>query len=149
MVVNCYVMFVQKSVFRVQRRRRQLDEKGNVKNVYAVDQFPAKEFNLGFNGLPANDLTLLARAQSRTEYELILSRLKEIQPNNAPVGLSDKEYLSRMVPNWVQWPSEIDRFMDYYNQLNPNTPLFEPVRDGDTNAVNESSVVDSSVEVSQ
>lgn len=119
-------MFIQKNVFRVQRRSRQKDAFGNCLNVFAVDQFASQSFNRGFNGLPASDITLLARAQSIVEYDMILSRLKEMKPDNAPSGLTDKQYLSRLIPNWVQWPSEIDHFMDYYNQLHPGTPLFEP-----------------------
>lgn len=79
-----------------------------------VDQYPAQDFNKGLNGLPANDLTLLERAQSAQEVELILSRLQELRSQSKNVGKSDAELICEIVPRWVQTPSEIDKFMEYY-----------------------------------
>lgn len=99
---------------------RQLDKNKNAVNAIPVDQFNSQEFNLGLNGLPASDITLLARAQSIKEYELILSRLQEVRtknPNNK--GKSDKQIIGEMMPSWVQTPAEIDKFVDWYNASHP------------------------------
>lgn len=82
----------------------------------AIDQYPSEDFNIGFSGRPANDLTLLERAQSMSEVQLVLSRLQQYKANNPNVDKTDKEIIAEIVPRWVQSPSEIDRFMDYYYQ---------------------------------
>lgn len=86
--------------------------------VKPIDQFNSQEFNL-VNGLPASDLTLLSRASSKADYELILSRLQEIKSENINKDKSDKQIISEMMPAWVQTPAQIDRFVEYYNRTHP------------------------------
>ena len=125
-------MFVNKN--RIKRNwMRVLDDNSKLP-VYdkPIDQFPSQEFNKGSNGWPANDITLLARATSQKEYEMILARMQEIkidQPDNSKK--SDKQIVSEIMPSWVQSPAEIDRFMEYYNSLHPNEPIFDPVKPAD------------------
>lgn len=124
-------MFKLFSFSNVQRTPRVKDKDGF--NLYSrpVDQFSSQDFNRSFvSNLPANDITLLSRATSQREFDLVLSRLNEIrlnQPDNSKK--SDKQIVSEIMPSWVQSPSEIERFMDYYNSLHPNQPAFEPATD--------------------
>lgn len=90
---------------------------GSDVNRVPIDQFNSQSFNIGSNGLPANDITLLMRAQNVREYEVILNRLQEVRvknPNNK--GKTDKQIIGEMMPSWVQTPAEIDKFMNWYNQ---------------------------------
>ena len=97
-----------------------LDEHGNRRFVRPIDQFNSQSFNVGFNGLPANDITLLARAQSLKEYEVILSRLQEVKSSGVNnKGKTDKQIIGEMMPSWVQSPAEIDKFMSWYNDTHP------------------------------
>lgn len=124
-------MFKLFSFVDVHRTPRVKDKDGF--NLYSrpVDQFSSQDFNRSFvSNLPANDITLLSRATSQREFDMVLSRLNEIrlnQPDNSKK--SDKQIVSEIMPSWVQSPSEIERFMDYYNSLHPNQPAFEPVTD--------------------
>lgn len=123
-------MFVQVSSL-VHRTPRLKDKDGFNVHSRPVDQFSSQDFNRSFvSKLPANDITLLSRATSQREYDMILSRLTEVrvnQPDNSKK--SDKQIVSEIMPSWVQSPSEIERFMDYYNSLHPNQPAFEPAAD--------------------
>lgn len=93
-----------------------IDKDGHNIRLVPVDQFNSQTFNLGFNGLPANDITLLARAQSDLEYQTILARLKEQPQSKTNEGKTDKQIIAEMMPSWVQTPAEIDKFMDWYNK---------------------------------
>lgn len=123
-------MFIQKLTPYV-RTPRLKDKDGFLVFARPVDQFSSQDFNRSFvTNLPANDITLLSRATSQREYDMILSRLTEVrvnQPDNSKK--SDKQIVSEIMPSWVQSPSEIERFMDYYNSLHPNQPAFEPAND--------------------
>lgn len=99
-----------------------------------VDQYAAQDFNRGVNGLPANDLTLLERAQSLAEAQLVASRLQELKLNTDMSDLPDREIVARIRPTWCQTPAEIDRFLDYYynNVVEPSLgarKLSDPVQD--------------------
>lgn len=97
------------------------DEKGNVV-VLPIDQFNSQEFNRGNNGLPANDITLLMRAQSQAEYDMLAARLQEVrktEPSND--GKSDSDIIKAIWPRSAQTPSELNKFMDYYNKVNPSS----------------------------
>lgn len=95
-------------------------ENGRSLHERPIDQFNSEDFNLSSNGFPANDITLLLRASTQKEFDLIASRLQEIkvsQPDNK--GKSDKQLVAELMPSWIQFPAEIDRFMDYFNGLHP------------------------------
>lgn len=108
------------------------DSDGNDPYEIYIDQFPSQDFNRGANGFPANDLTLLSRATSSREYEMILARLKEVQlqqPDNSKK--TNKQIISEIMPSWVQTPSEIDKFMDWFNNMNPvSTSTVDVTSDG-------------------
>lgn len=123
-------MFIQQLTPYV-RTSRLKDKDGFLVYARPVDQFSSQDFNRSFvSNLPANDITLLSRATSQREFDMVLSRLQEVrinQPDNSKK--SDKQIVSEIMPSWVQSPSEIERFMDYYNSLHPNSPAFEPAVD--------------------
>ena len=124
------------------------DSDGNLALVRPIDQFNAKPFNYGANGLPASDITLLARATSQKEFELVLSRLREIrvsQPDNSKK--SDRQIALEIMPSWVQTPSEVSNFIDYMKAVSPNavsTSSIKDVKDVETEV--EKSVEQNSVE---
>lgn len=106
--------------------------------IVAVDQYNSQDFNRGFNGFPANDLTLLERAQSLAECQLIAQRLQEFKVNNPNTdGMSDADILKTIKPRLYQSPSEVNRWLDYYyeNVVEPSirskqvvepTPIVDP-----------------------
>lgn len=97
-----------------------LDCDGNDPLQVYIDQFPSQDFNRGANGLPASDITLLSRATSSREYDMILARLKEVQLQQSDNSKKTNiQIISEIMPSWVQTPSEIDKFMDWYNTMNP------------------------------
>ena len=91
--------------------------------VVAIDQYNAQSFNLGFNGFPANDLTLLERAQTLAECQLIAQRLQEVKVANPNLeGKSDADIIKMIKPRVVQSPAEVERYLDYYynNVIEPS-----------------------------
>lgn len=123
-----------------------LDCDGNDPLQIYIDQFPSQDFNRGANGLPASDITLLSRATSSREYEMILARLKEVQlqqPDNSKK--TNKQIISEIMPSWVQTPSEIDRFMDWFNTVNPvSTSTVDVTSDGGAGTADTSETSNSS-----
>lgn len=96
------------------------DEDGNIVDSFVVDQFPGKEFCIGQFGFPLSDIALIEKAQTQKEFELLASRLQEIEvPNIDKSKKSDQDIIKNLMPAWVQSPSEIAKFADYYNELNP------------------------------
>lgn len=97
------------------------DKDGNLIGARVVDQFPAQDFNIGANGFVSNDISVLARAQSEQEFQLILNRLKEYKVNNPDTsGLTDREIIQRfLIPANIQSPAEIERYVNWYNRLFP------------------------------
>ena len=96
------------------------DEDGNIKDSFVVDQFPGKEFCIGEFGFPLSDIALIEKAQTQKEFELLASRLQEIDvPKIDNSKKSDQDIIKNLMPAWVQSPSEIAKFADYYNELNP------------------------------
>lgn len=92
----------------------------------AIDQFYAQEFCIGPNGFPESDITLLMRATTQKEYEMIAARLQEIKKTNPDNSKkSDKQIISEIWPRGFQTPSEIDSFMEYFNQTHTVEPQFE------------------------
>lgn len=85
-----------------------------------VDQFPAESFNKNAGGWIASDVTLLMRATTQQEYEMIAARLQEVKKQNPDTSkMSDQEILKTIWHRGAQTPSEIESFMDYYNKVNP------------------------------
>ena len=82
-----------------------------------VDQFAGADFNLNDCGWIRNDLSNLARAQSQSEYNMIVQRLMEIkQTGGIPEDMSLEEAIKNVKPRWAQSPNELETFMAMTNQ---------------------------------
>lgn len=88
----------------------------DVSCICVVDQFAGADFNLNDCGWIRNDLSSLARAQSQSEYNMILQRLTEIkQTGGIPDDVSLEEAIRNVKPRWAQSPNELETFMAMTN----------------------------------
>lgn len=96
-----------------------LTDEGNIWPL-VVSEFEQQDFCLNEFGWVANDVSLLMKASTQQEYDLIAQRLQEIKKNNPDTSkMSDGDIIKSIWPRFYQSPSEISNFMDYYNSNNP------------------------------
>ena len=82
-----------------------------VQHMCGVDQFLTKDFNLNDAGWLRNDLSALAAAQTKEQYELILHRLKELpSKSNIPEGTHLRDAFDMIKPRMMQTENE---FVDF------------------------------------
>lgn len=82
-----------------------------------VDQFLNHDFNVNDCGWLRNDLSALAAAQTKAEYEMILARLKELSPNgNIPEGTKLEDAFNMIRPKYVQTENEFVGFAEHLSQ---------------------------------
>lgn len=90
----------------------------SVHTAVAVEQFSSKDFFNNPAGWTRNDLAAAAAAASKSEFDSILQRLSE---NDPQFGLDDKVALkdaySRIRPRYCQTPSEIQDFVEHVGNL--------------------------------
>lgn len=92
------------------------DKEKDVSLICVVDQFAGADFNLNDCGWIRNDLSSLARAQSQSEYNMIIQRLTEIkQTGGIPEDISLEEAIKIVKPRWAQSPNELETFMAMTN----------------------------------
>lgn len=118
----------------------------DVTRVVPVEQFDAQEFNQNDAGWTRNDLSQLARAQSKSEFDSIMARLNEVKSqSNLPGDISNKDAIKYVAPRYAQSPLELQQFAEYVAgfeqdkiddayrksledvKLNPATPVETPV----------------------
>lgn len=82
-----------------------------------VDQYLNHDFNVNDCGWLRNDLSALAAAQTKAEYDLILQRLKELSPNgNIPEGTKLEDAFNMIRPKYVQTENEFVGFAEHLSQ---------------------------------
>lgn len=80
----------------------------------AVDQFLSGDFNKNDAGWFRNDLSALAAAQTREQYEAILRRLKEMpSSSNIPEGTKLEDAFNFIRPRYVQTENEFADFAEF------------------------------------
>ena len=113
-----------------------------------IDNYAGKEFNRNDAGWIRNDLSLLARAQSLQEYELIMSRLQEVRSqSNLPTGVTDQQAFDMVIPRFAQSPLELERYVQMSNDSvveRVNKAYERSVKDVNVDSSVEPSVVSSS-----
>lgn len=82
---------------------------GNDGSDVDVDQFPLQDFNINEFGYPYNDVSLLMRAQTKEEFDMLSSRLQEIPSYDVDDGLTDEEKLSNLNSRYDQDVTEYSR----------------------------------------
>lgn len=90
---------------------------GVVLGKVVVDQFYSKEQNLGLSGLPANDVSLLQRASSQLELEMLQARMSDMSEQRKAhdarnKGKSDADLMAELQPKSCQTPAEIAAFVE-------------------------------------
>lgn len=82
-----------------------------------IDQYDSKEFNLNDAGWPRNDISQLARAQSKSEYDSIMARLavRDSGKSNIVAGMTDEQIYDSVRPRYAQSPLELAMFAEYSN----------------------------------
>lgn len=103
-----------------------------------VDQYSSQEFATSIHGWPLSDLALLAKAQTQKEFELAVSRIRELGlsgVNNE--GKSVREVLDNVLPSWVKTPAEFQRYAAYYSSFSPVVETVD-VSDGNDDDSDES-----------
>lgn len=92
------------------------DKEKDVSLICVVDQFAGADFNLNDCGWIRNDLSSLARAQSQSEYNMILQRLTQIkQTGGIPDDMPLEDAIRNVKPRWAQSPNELETFMAMTN----------------------------------
>ena len=94
------------------------DSKQFIKDVgIVIDQFDAQPFNLNDAGWPRNDISQMARAQSKAEFDAIMQRLSvcDSLPSNIPKGMSDAQVYDTCRPRYSQSPLELEQFIEFSN----------------------------------
>lgn len=81
-----------------------------------VDQYDSQDFNLNDAGWVRNDISQLARAQSKAEFDMIMSRLTEVKSNGGlPDDISIDDAIKSIRPRWCQSPNELEMFAEWTN----------------------------------
>lgn len=119
------VFLIGNIMFKNVLKKRSIDERLVPSRIVClpIDQYANQDFNYGRNGLIANDLTLLERANTLAECELIAQRLNLYKAENPNTdGLSDSQIAQLIKPRFCQSPAELSRFIDYYysNHVEPS-----------------------------
>lgn len=88
----------------------------NLCDKVAIDNYDSQEFNINDNGWIRNDISQLARAQSKAEFDAIMSRLNVVnQGKGFPADISLEDAIASIKPRWCQSPNEIEQFAAYTN----------------------------------
>lgn len=89
----------------------------SVQHLCGVDQFLTKDFNRNDAGWLRNDLSALAAAQTKEQYELILHRLKELpSKSNIPEGTLLKDAFDMIKPRMMQTENEFADFAQFMTE---------------------------------
>ena len=74
-----------------------------------IDNYDSQDFNLNDAGWIRNDISALARAQSKAEFDAIMSRL-QVQPDKPGIGddVSLEDAFKQIRPRWCQSPNELE-----------------------------------------
>lgn len=103
-------------MFRNSSPRDYSSHVGNTNIVCVVDQFDAQPFNKNEAGWRRNDISELARATSKSQYDAIMSRLVELrQSGDIKDGTTVEQAISLIKPRFVQSPNEIEQFIEATN----------------------------------
>lgn len=86
-----------------------------------VSQFDSQDFNINDCGFVRNDLSVLMRAQSQSEYEMRLKSLQEIDSSSLPDDMSIEDALATIIPRYTQSPSELALFAEQLAQRDMRT----------------------------
>lgn len=90
-------------------------DKRVVRRLAFVDQYDGQDFNINEAGYPRNDISSLARAQSKSEFDAVMARLNVTSDSQSlPKELSDKDALKLLRSKYTQSPNEL---MMYAEQL--------------------------------
>lgn len=81
-----------------------------------IDNYDSQDFNLNDAGWIRNDISALARAQSKAEFDMIMSRL-QVQPDKPGIGddVSIEDAIKQIRPRWCQSPNELELWAQMTN----------------------------------
>ena len=81
-----------------------------------IDNFDSQDFNLNDAGWVRNDISALARAQSKAEFDMIMSRL-QVLPDKPGIGddVSIEDAFKQIRPRWCQSPNELELWAQMTN----------------------------------
>lgn len=120
-------------------------DKRILRRVALVDQYDGREFNINEAGFPRNDISSLARAQSKSEFDAILARLNVTDSSQSlPKDLSDKDALRLIKSKYTQSPNELEQYAQLVAQYDAEKideayrKSLSSVPDDEKPAVNES-----------
>ena len=81
-----------------------------------IDQYDSQDFNLNDAGWIRNDICQLARAQSKAEFDLIMSRLQVLKDSKSlPDDITIDEAIRSIRPRWCQSPNELELWAEMTN----------------------------------
>lgn len=81
-----------------------------------IDNYDSQDFNLNDAGWIRNDISALARAQSKAEFDMIMSRL-QVLPDKPGIGddVSIEDAFKQIRPRWCQSPNELELWAQMTN----------------------------------
>lgn len=86
-------------------------DKKIVPYVQIMDDYDSQEFNVNDAGFIRNDISQLARAQSQSEYEAMLRKLREMPVTSGiPDDMPIEDAIAMIRPRHMQTPSELELF---------------------------------------
>lgn len=104
--------------------RRRLIENVDSRYRLPVDQFSSQDFAISKHGWPLSDLALLSKAQSQKEFELAVSRLRELGLKGVDnSGKTVAQVLGDVLPSWVKTPAELQRYASYYSSFGDDSKV--------------------------
>lgn len=87
-----------------------------------VDGVGDQSFAKNSHGWIMNDLSLLVNANTKQDIDFAMSRLREIGlPGTNNEGKTVREVLDNIIPRYVQTPSELSRYAEFYSSFGDNS----------------------------
>lgn len=90
----------------------------DISRICPIDQYDGQDFNINESGFIRNDISKLARAQSLSEFDAIMKRIGQIQPE---YGVKDdmtvEQAFESVRPRSLQNPCELAYWAEHMQQL--------------------------------
>ena len=107
----------------------------------AIDTFNSQDFNINECGFIRNDISLLARAQSQSEFDAIMRRIGSVEPiYDVHDGETLQQAFDSIRPRHLQSSSELAAFAENFERYSQSAYSDVKVPSSETSSPIESSV---------
>lgn len=84
--------------------------------IVVIDSFDTQDFNRAENGFIRSDISQLMRAQTREEYERLLSRMERLPVDKGIGDMSVDDAMRLIRPRYAQSANEVEAFAESLRQ---------------------------------